>query len=250
VSHRHQLSITRIVRHLNRLGREATGVGWTQTAVYANWDAIVTHHRHAQDDWAMLGWRTVAVPAREDYLSQRPVKNLVDFVMSLDILEDARDRGFEHFFLVTGDADFCEVAERLKRLRRRVTVVALKPNLSFRLREASDDYIVWDFDDITGDEPMPAIAYRRVAQPRVAAGRQGEDSYQVLMRAVRCAERDQGATPVPWRIVRDEYFLRMTPMAQEEADRFLRELDRAGFVTVITRRARDGSLQPYLSIPR
>ncbi len=245
----HTLSVPRIVRHLNRLGRQASGIGWNQTGVYAAWDNVVTYSRHAQDDWAMLGWRTVAVPTKEDYLSTRPVKNLVDFVMSLDMLEDARDRAWDHFFIVSGDADFCEVAERLKRLRRRVTVVALKPNLSFRLREAADDFIVWSFEDITGDEPL-STSYRRLVTPPVPRGRQDEDPYQVLLRAVRLAERDQGVAPVTWRLIRDEYFLRMLPITEGDADRFVRELDRAGFVTVVSRRSRDGQSQVFLNIPR
>ncbi|MHB2017636.1 MAG: NYN domain-containing protein [Candidatus Xenobia bacterium] len=245
-------SVVRIVRHLNRLSREASGVGWSHTAVYANWDAMITQARHAQDDWAMLGWRTIAVPTREDYMSRRTIKNLCDFVMSLDMLEDARDRGYDHFFIVSGDADFCEVAERLKRLRRKVTVVSLRPNLSFRLREAADDYIVWGLDEISGDEQLPVTSYRRLAQPAATApgALPSEDPYQVLRRAVRLAERDQGMVPVSWRVIRDEYFLKMVRMSETEADRFTRELARAGFATLVYRRLRDGSQQAYLSLPR
>lgn len=249
--HGHVLSVARVVRHLNRLGRQTTGVGWSAAAVYASWDAIVTRSRHAQDDWAMMGWRTVAVPTREDYLSTRPVKNLVDFVMSLDILEDARDRGWGHIAIVTGDADFCEVVERLKRLGRRVTVVSLKPSLSFRLQQAADEVLVWSFDDITGDESIPVQSYRRIAQVAAPAHiPHAEDPYQVLMRAVRLAEREQGVAPVSWRVIRDEYFLRWTRMSETEADRFAWQLNEGGFVTMVKRRQRDGTLQIYLSIPR
>jgi uncharacterized LabA/DUF88 family protein len=249
--HGRKASVPRMVRLLNRLSRQVAGQGWAHTAVYANWDGIVTQARHAQDDWAMLGWRTVNVPTREDYLSQRTVKNMVDFVMSLDMLEDARDRGYDHFFIVSGDQDFCEVVERLKRLGRKVTVLALKPNLSFRLREAADDYIVWSFDDVTGDESMVVDSYKRLAQAAVVPGRaQQEEPYQVLLRAVRLAERDQGAGPVPWAVIRDEYFLKMVRMSSDEADRFVRELDKAGFVTMRKRKHRDGALHAYLSVPR
>lgn len=243
-------SAARMVRLLNRLSREACGSGFAQTAVYANWDGIVTQARHVQDDWSMLGWRTINVATREDYLSQRTVKNMVDFVMSLDMLEDARDRGYDQFFIVSGDQDFCEVAERLQRLGRKVTVLALKPNLSFRLREAADDYIVWGVDDISGDEALPVDSYRRLAKAAAVPGRaQPEDPYQVLRRAVRLAERDQGAAPVPWPVIRDEYFLKMVDMNAAEADRFTRELDKAGFATLRRRKLADGGSQAYLTIP-
>lgn len=199
----------------------------------------------------MVGWRTIAVPAKEDYLSKKPVKNLVDFVMSLDMLEDARDRGYDHFTIVSGDSDFCEVAERLKRLGKRVTVVSLKPSLSFRLREAADDVLVWGFEDITGDDPLPAVSYRRLAQVGVPVGaRQEEDPFQVLMRAVRLAEREQGPAPVAWRVIRDEYFLRMTRMPQAEADKFMWQLSEWGWVTAVKRPQRDGSTQTFVSVPR
>lgn len=249
--HHQALSVPRIVRHLNRLSRGVSGIGWVHTAVYANWDAIIPQARHAQDDWAMLGWRTVAVPSREDYVSQRTVKNLADFVMSLDMLEDARDRAWDHFFIVSGDKDFCEVAERLKRLRRHVTVVALKPNLSWRLREAADDYVVWSLEEITGDEPLPMQSYRRLTQAVATPGREhAEDPFQVLLRAVRLAERDQGVAPVSWRLVRDEYFLRMSPMSEADADKFVRTLSDAGFVNLVSRRMRDGGSQAFVSVPR
>lgn len=250
VEQKHGVSVPKIARHLNRLSRAACGEGWARTAVYANWDAIVTVARHAQDDWAMMGWRTIAVPTREDYVSQRTVKNLVDFVMSMDMLEDARDQPFDHFFIVSGDKDFCEVAERLKRLRKRVTVVALQPNLSWRLREAADDYVVWGFEDITGDEPLPMQSYRRLTQAVAPLKKaEGEDPYQVLLRAVRQAERDQGTAPVPWRVIRDEYFLRMTPIGEAEADKFAHSLADAGFVTLVRRKQRNGSSEAYLSVP-
>jgi len=251
--HGHPVSVARIVRHLNRLGRELTGIGWNATAVYAAWDAVVAHSRHAQDDWAMMGWRTVAVPTKEDYLSKQPVKNLVDFVMSLDMLEDARDKDHDTFVIVSGDADFCEVAERLKRLGRKVIVVALKPSFSFRLREAADEHIVWSFSDITGDEPLPVQSYRRLTQgaaPASASRTVAEEPYDILRRAVRLAERDQGVSPVPWRVIRDEYFLRMTRMTEAAADDLVRLFDQEGFVTLVRRKARDGTSQAYLSIPR
>lgn len=247
--HQQKPSVPRVVRHLNRLSREVSGTGFSQTAVYANWDGIVTQARHGQDDWAMLGWRTINVPTREDYLSRRTIKNMVDFVMSLDMLEDARDRNFDHFFIVSGDADFCEVVERLKRLGRRVTVISLRPNLSFRLREAADECIVWSLDEIVGDEAMPVTSYRRLTQPPNHAP-PPEDPYQALRRAVRLAERDQGMGPVAWSVIRDEYFLKMVRMSAPEADRFTRELARAGFATLVYRRQRDGSQHAYLSLPR
>lgn len=251
VQHGTRPAVLRMVRHLNRLIRQTTGEGFSQTAVYAHWDAMATHARNAQDEWAMLGWRTMGVPAREDITSNRVVKNMVDFVMSLDMLEDARDRGFEHVIIVSGDSDFCEVVERLKRLGRKVTVVALRPNLSLRLSEAADECVVWSFQDIVGDESLPESSYRRfeevVKTPRRA---QGEEPYQVLLRAVRLAERDQGMTPVAWVTIRDEYFRRMVTMAQDEADRFVDMLAEAGFVSLVRQRGRDGRSRTWLSIPR
>ncbi len=64
------------------------------------------------------------------------------------------------------------------------------------------------------------------------------------------AERDQGAAPVPWTVVRDEYFLRMTAMDEAGADRFVRQLSDAGFVNYVSRRARSGGRVAYVSIPR
>ena len=251
VQHGARPAVLRMVRHLNRLIRQTTGEGWSQTAVYAHWDAMATHARNAQDEWAMLGWRTVGVPAREDLTSNRVVKNMVDFVMSLDMLEDARDRGYEHITIVSGDSDFCEVVERLKRLGRKVTVVALRPNLSLRLSEAADECVVWGLQDIVGDESLPEASYRRfeelVKTPRRA---QGEEPYQVLLRAVRLAERDQGITPVAWVTIRDEYFRRMVTMAQDEADRFVDMLAEAGFVSLVRQRGRDGRSRTWLNIPR
>lgn len=244
-------AVLKMVRQLNRLIRQKTGEGWTHNAVYAHWDAMATHARNAQDEWAMLGWRTVAVPAREDLTSHRVVKNLVDFTMSLDMLEEARDRGYEHIVIVSGDSDFCEVVERLKRLGRKVTVVALRPNLSFRLSQAADECVVWGFADIVGDEALPESVYRRfedvVRTPRRS---QGEEPYQVLLRAVRTAERDQGVSPVAWVTIRDEYFRRMVVMAEDEADRFVDMLAEAGFVSLVRQKGRDGRSRAWLSIPR
>ncbi|HEY3998667.1 MAG TPA: NYN domain-containing protein [Candidatus Xenobia bacterium] len=248
--HQQKPSVARIVRHLNRLSREVCGMGFVRTRVYANWDGIVTQSRHGEDDWAMLGWNTVNVPTREDYASRRTIKNMVDFVMSLDMLEDGRDQSFDHVFLVSGDADFCEVVERLKRLSRKVTVVALRPNLSYRLREAADEYIVWSLEEITGDDAMPVTSYRRLAQTGSPSHPPTEDPYQALRRAVRLAERDQGIVPVAWPVIRDEYFLKMVRMSTVEADRFTKELAQAGFANLVYRRHRDGSQNAYLSLPR
>jgi uncharacterized LabA/DUF88 family protein len=243
-------SVPRMVRQLNRLSRQRGGEGWASTGVYAHWDALAAQARHVQDDWAMLGWQTVAVPTREDYVSRRTVKNLVDFVMSLDMLEHARDRGYHHFCIVSGDSDFCEVVERLKRLGRRVTVVSLRPSLSLRLSEAADECIIWGVPDISGVDSLPEAAYRRFEEVVRGPGRAvGEDPFQVLMRAVRMAERDQGVAPVSWVIIRDEYFRKMASMSEDESDRFADMLSRAGFLTMVRKRGKDGKSHTYVSIP-
>jgi hypothetical protein len=143
------------------------------------------------------------------------------------------------------------VTERLKRLGRRVTVVSLRPNLSFRLREAADECVVWSLEEIVGEETMPVTSYRRLVQPpHHHQPTASEDPYQALRRAVRLAERDQGVEPVAWPVIRDEYFLKMVRMTETEADKFTRELARAGFATLVFRRQRDGSQHAFLSLPR
>jgi len=246
----HTLDVAKLARQLSRLSREASGDSWAHTAVYACWDAVSTVARHAQDEWAMVGWKTVTVPGREDYQSRRMVKNLADFMMSLDILEDARDRPWDHFFIASGDADFCEVAERLKRLRKRITVVAMQANLSYRLQEAADDYVICSPEDLAGPAGAPR-GYRTLAEVRVGPERErSEDPYQVLCRMVRLAEKDQGRQPVPWKVVREEYLARTLDMPLEELDRFVRELAEAGFVNLVSRKDKLGRSQSFISIPR
>ncbi|MEW6279534.1 MAG: NYN domain-containing protein [Candidatus Eremiobacterota bacterium] len=247
-AHGRPVSIPKLTRVLQRLSREAVGDGFAFTAVYAGWDAISAKARHAQDEWAMMGWRTVTVPTKEDLVSQRAVKNMVDFVMSLDLLEAARDHpDWSHFFIASGDSDFCEVVERLKRLRRRVTVVALKPSLSYRLQAAADDYVVCNLEDVSGPEVLPTPYRILPGEPR----RKGEqEPYQILREAISLAEQDQGTRPVPWRLVRDRFFLPSVRMNPEEADQFAREWAEAGFLDLASRKGADGRIQAYISIPK
>lgn len=246
----HTLDVAKLARQLSRLSREVCGDSWAHTAVYACWDAVSMVARHAQDEWAMVGWRTVTVPGREDYQSRRMVKNLADFMMSLDILEDARDRPWDHYFIASGDADFCEVVERLKRLRKRITIVAMQANLSFRLQEAADDYVVVSPEELAGAAGAPR-GYRNLAEIRVGPERErSEDPYQVLCRMVRLAEKDQGRQPVPWKVVREEYMARTLDMPLDELDRFVRELHEAGFVNLVSRKDKMGRSQSFISIPR
>jgi hypothetical protein len=198
----------------------------------------------------MMGWTPVVVPSKEDYQSQRPVKNLVDFVMSLDILEQARDKPVEHFYIASGDGDFCEVVQRLKRLGKRVTVVALKANLSYRLQEAADDYVVCGLEDLTGSSPLIPGKYRKLPMARSQTVTAEEDSFQVLRRAIREAEKDGGRSPALWQVVRDEYFLRMTTMRAEDADRFARDLAEAGFLTLVSRKDISGRSWTFVSLPK
>lgn len=247
-------SVTRLVRTLNRMSREIAGEGFYKTAVYANWDHIVPQSRHAQNDWNLVGWRTVSVPTREDYWTGNPIKNLVDFVMSLDILEDAFTGDTDIFFIVSGDSDFVEVVERLKRKRRKVIVVSLKPNLSFRLREAADEFYVLTFDELEGSEPPPHDSYRTgKAIPRQengrSAGRATDDEFQILCRCIDRAEKDQGFRPVQWKVVRDEYFLREVHTSPEEADRFVSQLADSGFVVLKKQTVKGKGIFTMISLP-
>jgi len=245
-----EFNTPRAVRSLVALSRKVCGEGFTHTAVYANWDSITASARFAQNDWAQVGWRTVAVPTREDQVSDRVVKNLVDFVMSLDILEEARDRGFEHLFLVTGDADFCEVVERLKRLRRQVTVVALKSSMSYRLRQAADRVFLWEVDEIAGKATFPLRPAQR--PPKVSPGlRRDPDASELdlLRQALAAAQDDVGGAQVDWETVRDDYYLPLARCAPEEADALVRDLAHAGFILLEPQRVRDGSWRNFLRIP-
>jgi len=245
-----EFNTPRAVRSLVALSRKVCGEGFAHTAVYANWDSITASARFAQNDWAQVGWRTVAVPTREDQVSGRVVKNLVDFVMSLDILEEARDRGFEHLFLVTGDADFCEVVERLKRLRRRVTVVALKSSMSYRLGQAADRVFLWEIDEISGKATFPLRPAQR--PPKVSPGlRRNPDASELdlLRQALSAAQDDVGGAQVDWETVRDDYYLPLARCAPEEADSLVRGLAEAGFVLLEPQRVRDGSWRHFLRIP-
>jgi uncharacterized LabA/DUF88 family protein len=240
----------RAVRSLVALSRKVCGEGFAHTAVYANWDSITACARFAQNDWAQVGWRTVAVPTREDQVSDRVVKNLVDFVMSLDILEEARDRGFEHIFLVTGDADFCEVVERLKRLRRQVTVVALKSSLSYRLRQAADRFFLWEVEEIAGKATFPLRPAQR--PPKVSPGLHRDpdaSELDLLRQALMAAQDDVGGAQVDWETVRDDYYLPLARCASEEADALVRDLAQAGFILLESQRVRDGSWRNFLRIP-
>ncbi|MDQ7821208.1 MAG: NYN domain-containing protein [Candidatus Eremiobacteraeota bacterium] len=233
------LNVPRLVRGLNRITRGMGGEGFFKTAVYANWDALVPEHRRAQDDWALVGWRTVAVPSKEDYWSGRPVKNLVDFVMSLDIVEDAHVTPISHFFILSGDNDFVEAIERVRRLGKKSVVMSLQPNLSFRLQEAADEFVILNIEEITGSEPPPIDTYGRGRiVPRLSLKkRQGEsvDHFQALRMAIEEAQRDQNTPSVPWSVVRDEYFLRVVSMTVEEANRFLEMVSGAGYVEAARR---------------
>lgn len=248
-THGRPVSVSKLARVLNRLSRDACGDGFAHTAVYAGWDAISAKARHAQDEWAMHGWRTVAVPTKEDLVSQRVIKNMVDFILSLDVLEAARDHlDWEHFFIASGDSDFCEVVERLKRLRRKVTVVSLKPSLSYRLQNAADDYIVCTLDDVSGAEVLPT-PYRRL--PAEAPRRKGEqEPYQILVECISLAEQDQNVRPVPWRVVRDKFFLTHVRMNPEEADQFARDWAQAGFLDLTSRKGPGNRTEAYISIPK
>ncbi len=247
-AHGRPVSVSKLARVLNRLSRDVCGDGFAHTAVYAGWDAISAKARHAQDEWAMHGWRTVAVPTKEDLVSQRAIKNMVDFILSLDVLEAARDHpDWEHFFIASGDSDFCEIVERLKRLRRKVTVVSLKPSLSYRLQTAADDYIVCTLDDVSGAEVLPTPYRRLPAEPR----RKGEqEPYQILCECIGLAEQDQGTRPVPWRVVRDKFFLSHVQMNPEEADQFAREWAQAGFLDLSSRKGPTNRTEAYISVPK
>jgi uncharacterized LabA/DUF88 family protein len=242
-------SVSKAARSLVRLSRELCGEGFAYTAVYANWDQVSTTARFAQNDWAQVGWRTVAVPSREDRVSQKMVKNLVDFVMSLDLLEDARDRDFDHFFVVSGDADFCEVVERLKRRGKKVSVVCLRGSLSYRLSEAANQVVLWELEDISGEDSFPLVSGRSAPRSaRVQAARPSEDPFDVLRRAVDQAEAELGSRPVDWETVRDEYYLPMTSCDRNEADLFVRQLAEVGYVSLVARKDRSGRLRHSLQV--
>jgi len=243
-------SVSRAARSLTRLSREVQGEGFAHTAVYANWDRLSSHSRYAQSGWAELGWRTVAVPSREDTLSGRNVKNLVDFIMSLDILEDARDRGYEHFFLVSGDADFCEVVERLKRLRRRVTMVSLTSGASYRLREAADQCVLWELEDISGEESYPLKPSRQAPRgPQLPQPSPADDEFEVLKLAYRQARAEQSQGPLQWELIRDQYYLPMLGRGDTaEADLFIRQLAEYGYVTLQPQRTLRGDLRHRLDL--
>lgn len=242
-------NVRNAVRELNGLSRVACGEGFVHTAVYASWDGILGRSRHIQEDWANHGWRPVPVPAKEDSVSGRLVKNLVDFVMSLDMLQDAYDRDYDHFFVVSGDADFCEVVDRLKRLRRKVTVVALSSALSFRLREAADDCHVWELEQLSGKDTLPLAPARKM--PKVSPGLQAHpdaDEWEKLKVAWRVAQEQFGTWRLDWETVRDEYYLVLARCGPEEADAFVRQLAEAGFVILKPYRARDGSQRHHLRL--
>jgi uncharacterized LabA/DUF88 family protein len=250
------ICIPKLVRILNRSSREITGQGFFKTAVYASWDRIVTEQRHGQDDWSLTGWRTVSVPTREDYLSGQPIKNLVDFVMSFDILEDAFTMAIDLFFIVTGDRDFVEIVERLKRHGKTVHIVSLRPNLSFRLREAADEYIVLEHNDITGEEPFPIDTYQawRRAEQRKSHksstdAREAEDEFQLLIASIVEAEKDQKIRPVLWSVVRDEYFLKKKHLSVQEADAFVQSFNDAGFVELRKQRITGRGIVTFISVP-
>jgi len=243
-------SVARAVRDLNHLSRQICGEGYVHTAVYANWDSISARSRHAQDDWAQVGWRTVAVPTREDQVSKRLVKNMVDFVMSLDILEDARDRDFDCFVVVSGDADFCEVVERLKRLHRKVVVVSLRPPLSYRLGQAADRCVTWELEDVSGKDTFPIRTAER--PPRTSPGRHrhpGATELDLLRTALSEAREITGLAVVDWETVRDDFYVPLARCGPEEADSLVRGLAQAGFVVLEPRRVRDGTVRNFLKIP-
>jgi uncharacterized LabA/DUF88 family protein len=249
------LCVPKLVRILNKLSREVTGEGFYKTAVYANWDSIVPLQRHAQDDWNLVGWHTIAVPTREDYWSGQAVKNLVDFVMSLDSLEDAYTMPVDIVFLVSGDKDFVEVVERLKRKKVKVVVVSLKPNLSFRLQEAADEFMILNYEQITGDEPPPLDTYqkdRRMArrQQQSPSYREPEDEFQLLRKSIERAERDQNMSPILWNVVRDEYFLKETRMTLDEANVFMQQLQEVGFVKLIKKAVPGKGIFSFIELPR
>jgi uncharacterized LabA/DUF88 family protein len=243
-------SVARAVRDLNHLSRQICGEGFAHTAVYANWDSITAQSRFAQNDWAQVGWRTVAVPTREDRVSDRLVKNLVDFVMSMDMLEDARDRGYDCFVVVSGDADFCEVVERLKRLRRKVVVVSLRQPLSYRLSQAADRFVTWEVEEVSGKDTFPLKTAEK--PPRISPGLRRDpdaDELELLRTAQNLAQDATGSAMVDWETVRDEYYLAMARCAPEEADALVRDLARAGFVILEQRRVRDGTIRNFMRIP-
>ncbi len=243
-------SVARAVRDLNHLSRQICGEGYAHTAVYANWDSISARSRHAQDDWAQVGWRTVAVPTREDRVSNRLVKNMVDFVMSLDILEDARDRDYDCFVVVSGDADFCEVVERLKRLGRRVVVVSLQSALSYRLNQAADRRVTWELEDVSGKDTFPIRTAER--PPRTSPGRRrdpGATELDLLRAALSEAREITGLAVVDWETVRDDHYVPLAHCAPEEADALVRDLAQAGFVILEPRKVRDGTIRNFLQIP-
>lgn len=246
--------VTRLVRTLNRMSREIAGEGFFRTAVYANWDHIIPESRHAQNDWSLVGWKTLSIPTREDYWSGRPIKNLVDFVMSLDILEDALGSDIDIFFIVSGDSDFVEVVERLKRRSKKVIVISLKPNLSFRLREAADECHVLTFEELEGTEPIPYDSYRTGrALPRQkgrrAPRKAAEDEFQILCSCIEMAEKEQGFRPVSWKVVRDEYFLKEVQTSSDEADRFVGQLAESGFVILKKQALQGKAIHTTISLP-
>lgn len=243
-------SVSKATRSLTRLSREIQGEGFAHTAVYANWDQISSHSRYAQSSWAELGWHTVTVPSREDRVSGRMVKNLVDFVMSLDILEDARDRGYEHIFLVSGDADFCEVVERVKRHGHSITAVSLGEAISYRLREAADQTVLWEMEDVSGSDTYPLAPARTPPRgPQLPVRPQNADEFKLLQIAYQEARTDQRQGPIIWEQVRDEYYLPMLGCSDKsEADLFIRTLTEAGFVTLKSQRTLRGEIQHQLTL--
>jgi uncharacterized LabA/DUF88 family protein len=250
------VSIPKLARILNRLCRERTGQGFLKTAVYACWDRIIPEERHAQDDWSMVGWRTVSIPTREDYLSGQPIKNLVDFIMCLDIMEDGYAMPIELFFIISGDRDFVEIVERLKRRGKMVHIVSLRPNLSFRLREAADEYSILEHNEITGDEPLPIDTYQawrrseqRKSRHSSIDGGEPEDEFQLLIASILEAQKDQKISPVLWSVVRDEYFLKKRHFSVMEADAFMQSFSDAGFVEIMKKRIPGRGIHTYISIP-
>jgi hypothetical protein len=133
-------------------------------------------------------------------------------------------------------------------------VVSLKPNLSFRLQEAADEFMILNMEEVTGDEPPPIDRYGRIKTvPGDTKKRHREepyDEFQILRKAIEKAERDQNTAPVPWIVVRDEYFLREARMTTEDADRFIQSLSKAGFAELMRRTVPGKGTCLYVSLPR
>ena len=193
---------------------------------YADWSVPVNASYQKQ----LIGR---AVDLTQMFPTVASMKNGADIRLAVDVMEDLfRLPDITHVVIVAGDSDYIALAQRCKRLGRRVIGIGVAGSTSTSLADACDEFKSYDdlpgLEDETEEiEETIAVPIKKSALPPVGttprtlanppAPNRQKAATQLFMRALRLAQdKDDDAEWLQSTMVKNQ-MLRINPSFSEKA---------------------------------